>query len=206
MADILQAATREFAENGLSGARVEAIAAAMATKKYMIYYYFGSKEALYIAVLEDAYRQIRELEAGLLLDEMPPLDALRRLVEFAFDYHHNHPEFVRLVMGENMNNGKYLAQSGVIHELNQSVIHALKDLYRRGVKQKIFRPGLDPVAIHMSISALCFHHVSNRPTFSLIFQPDQTPAAEVETRRNDVVDLVLSYVLAKPQAARTAKA
>ena len=198
MGEILAAATREFADKGLSGARIESIAAATSTKKYMIHYYFGSKEGLYIAVLEDAYRQIRALEQGLHLDELAPALALAELVGFAFDYHHAHPDFVRLVMAENINNGRYLAQSTVIRELNESVIHVVKDLYRRGVKQQVFRTGLDPLDIHMSISALCFHYVSNRPTFSLIFESETAAAASVRQRRANIVALVSRYVLAAP--------
>ncbi len=196
MADILAAATREFADKGFSGARIDAIAAATATRKYMIYYHFGSKEALYLAVLEDVYRGIREAEKGLHLDELPPAEALAQLVGFAFDYHHGHPDFVRLVMAENINKGEYLARSDVIRELNQSVIHAVRELYRRGVRQGVFRDGLDPVDIHLSISALCFHYVSNRPTFSLIFQSGEAPGDAVQKRRASVIELVLRYVVA----------
>jgi AcrR family transcriptional regulator len=198
VAEILTAATREFADKGLSGARIEAIAAAMSTKKFMIYYYFGSKEALYIAVLEDAYQRIRKREAGLHLSVLPPVDALRRLVRFAFDYHNEHPDFVRLVMGENMTNGKYLAQSAVIRELNSPVIDDVKNLYARGVADGTFRKGLNPVDIHMTISALSFHYVSNRSTFSLIFEPGSGHASTVKGRREAVTEAVLRYVLSDP--------
>src|SRR5450830_167486 len=117
MAGILEVATAEFASKGLSGARIDEIAAATRTSKRMIYYYFGSKEGLYIAVLEDAYRRMRSIEAELHLEDLAPEDALRRLVEFTFDHHHNNQYFVRLVMNENMERGAYLAQSKSIQQL-----------------------------------------------------------------------------------------
>lgn len=194
MADILVAATTEFAEKGFAGARIESIAAATCTRKFMIYYYFESKEGLYVAVLEEAYRKIRQLESGLHLTDLEPVAALGSLIGAAFDYHQAHPEFVRLVMAENMNNGEYLARSTLIRDLNQPVIETLRDVYARGVQAGAFRPDLDPVDIHMSISALCFHHVSNKPTFSLIFQSTPGSASSAAVRRDNVVDMVVRYV------------
>ena len=169
-ADILAVAMREFAEHGLAGARIDVIAEAMRTSKRMIYYYFGSKEGLYVAVLEEAYRRMREIEADLHLDDLPPEDALRRLVGFTVDYQLAHPEFIRLVMNENMHRGEYLAQSEVIQQLNVPAIDGLRRVYERGLAAGVFRSGIDPVDLHMSISALSVFNVANRHTFSLIFR------------------------------------
>jgi len=194
MADILAVATREFAEKGLAGARIDDIADAMRTSKRMIYYYFGSKEGLYIRVLEEAYRLIRSAESDLHLDDLSPEDALRRLVAFTFDHHADNEFFIRLVMAENMERGAYLAQSPTIQQLNVPAIQAIRHLYERGVAQGVFRPGLDPVDIHASISALTFFNVSNQHTFGLIFK-DQTLSPEaLPARRDNIVEMIVRFV------------
>ncbi len=195
MANILEVATREFAEKGLHGARVDEIAAATHTSKRMIYYYFNSKEGLYIAVLEEAYRGIRTLEKNELhLDDLEPVAALRKLVGFTVDYQLEHPDFTRLVMTENIHRGEYLAQSKAIRQLNVPAIEGLKNVYERGVKAKLFRKGLDAVDLHMSISALAVFNVANRHTFSLIFQRDLDSTAARKARRASIVDMVERFV------------
>ena len=194
MADILAVAITEFADKGLAGARIDAIAAATRTSKRMIYYYFGSKDGLYVAVLEEAYRRMRSIEAELHLDDLPPEDALRRLVGFTVDYQLAHPEFIRLVMTENIHRGQYLAQSASIRALNVPAIDGLRNLYERGVAQGVFRAGIDPVDLHMSISALSVFNVANRHTFSLIFQRDLDEPRAMGARRDSIVDMVLRFV------------
>ena len=146
MAGILEVATAEFAAKGLSGARIDAIADATQTSKRMIYYYFGSKEGLYVAVLEEAYRRMRQIESELHLEDLEPTAALRRLVEFTFDHHADNEDYIRLVMNENIERGAYLAQSKSIQELNVPAIQAIRKLYDRGVASGVFRPGLEPLA------------------------------------------------------------
>ncbi len=196
MAGILEVATVEFAEKGLDGARIDEIAAATQTSKRMIYYYFSSKEGLYRAVLEDMYRRMRSIESGLHLSDLPPVEALQKLVGFTFDHHHSNENFIRLVMSENMQRGAYLSQSKSIQDLNVPAIAAIQELYDRGVAAGVFRAGLDPVDIHASISALTFFNVSNKHTFGLIFKQDPTATDAVTTRRNNVIDMVLRYVRA----------
>jgi AcrR family transcriptional regulator len=196
MAGILEVATVEFGEKGLDGARIDEIAAATQTSKRMIYYYFGSKEGLYLAVLEESYRRMRSIEAALHLEDLEPEQALRTLVGFTFDHHHRNENYIRLVMSENMQRGQYLAQSKVIQEVNVPAIQAIRDLYERGIGAGVFRPGLDPTDIHASISALTFFNVSNQHTFGLIFKRDtQTPAA-MAARRESIIDMVVRYVRA----------
>jgi AcrR family transcriptional regulator len=196
MAGILEVATAEFAEKGLSGARIDEIAAATQTSKRMIYYYFGSKEGLYVAVLEESYRRMRAIESEQHLQDLAPEAALRRLVEFTFDHHQGNPDYIRLVMNENMERGVYLAQSKTIRELNVPAIQSIRNLYDRGVESGVFRPGLDPIDIHASISALTFFNVSNQHTFGLIFRHDgQTPEA-LAARRHSVVELIVRFVRA----------
>lgn len=194
MAGILKVATAEFAEKGLSGARIDEIAAITQTSKRMIYYYFNSKEGLYIAVLEEAYRRIRNIEAQLHLEDLEPDVALRKLVAFTVDYQWNNPDFVRLVMNENIHRGVYLAQSKTIQELNVPVINAVQQVYERGVNQGVFRPNLDPIDLHMSISALCFFNVSNQQSFALIFKRDMNTPEVFQARQESIVEMILRFV------------
>jgi AcrR family transcriptional regulator len=194
MANILDVALGEFAEKGLAGARIDEIAAATQTSKRMIYYYFGSKEGLYLAVLEASYKAMRDTESALQLDDLPPEAALRRLVEFTFDHHRHSEPYIRVVMTENMLRGAYMAQSERIQQLNLAAITAIEDLYRRGVQSGVFRPGLDAIDIHASISALSFFNVANRHTFGLIFKRDFTHPEVVKQRRESVVQTILRTV------------
>lgn len=202
MANILEVAMAEFAEKGLAGARIDEIAAATHTSKRMIYYYFGSKEGLYLAVLEQAYARMRAIESQLDLDNQDPESALRRLVEFTFDHHASNENYIRLVVGENINRGQFLAQSKTIQQLNVPAISSIQKLYTRGVAAGVFRPGLDAVDIHASISALTFFNVSNRHTFGLIFKRDFTVPSVITLRRAAVVDMVVRYVRADPVTPR----
>jgi AcrR family transcriptional regulator len=196
MAGILEVATREFAEKGLAGGRIDEIAAATQTSKRMIYYYFGSKEGLYVAVLEESYRRMRSIEAAQHLEDLAPEAALRRLVEFTFDHHHGNQDYIRLVMSENINRGQYLAQSATIQGLNTRAIETIRQLYERGVASGEFRSGLDPVDIHASISALTFFNVSNQHTFGLIFKRDLQAVDALTARKASIVDMVVRFVRA----------
>jgi len=194
MAGILDVAMQAFSEKGLSGARIDEIAAATKTSKRMIYYYFSSKEGLYVAVLEEAYRRMRAIESELHLEDLPPEDALRRLTGFTFDHHHGNPAYIRLVMSENIERGQYLAQSKTIQKLNVPAIESIRKVYERGVAQGVFRAQLDPVDIHASISALTFFNVSNQHTFGLIFKRNTQTAQAITTRRDNIIEMVVRFV------------
>ena len=196
MANILEVAMAEFAEKGLAGARIDEIAAATRTSKRMIYYYFGSKEGLYLAVLEESYRRMREIESQQHLQDLEPEAALRRLVEFTYDHHHDHENYIRLVMSENMNRGQFLEQSKSIQQLNVPAISSIRQLYERGVAKGVFRPGLDPIDIHASISALSFFNVSNRHTFGLIFKRDMASPEALAERRASITEMIVRFVRA----------
>lgn len=170
--DILQAAIAEFVAQGLSGARVDAIAERTKTSKRMIYYYFKGKEGLYQAVLEKAYMDIRALEEKAKLLDMEPRAAMRKLIELTFDYDETHPMFISLVSVENIHRAKHLTNLTSIKDLNQSVIRTLTSILERGRKEGVFRADLDPVDVHLLISAFCFFRVSNRHTFGIIFDRD----------------------------------
>ena len=160
----------------------------------MLYYYFGSKEGLYLAVLEEAYSAIRRQEAALDLAHQPPEQALATLVASTFDYYHAHPEFVRLVMNENIMDGAHMKRSKAIGRLNTTVIDTLRHLLARGHKAGVFKRGIDPVELHMTISALGIFSVANRATFSLIFKHDMSSVRALARRRAEIVGMVLEHV------------
>jgi len=195
-ADILRMATLEFAEKGYDGSRVDEIAELTETSKRMIYYYYNNKEGLFQAVLEECYTNIRSLESHLDLDAFPPKEALKRLVEITFDYHNDHPEFVRLVMNENILKGVHIADLPSIKTRNKSVIDMLQRVLDRGVAEGQLRRGIDPVELHMNISAMCFYNVSNRYTFSRIFDRDMSSPAFAKARRDGIVDVILRWCAA----------
>jgi AcrR family transcriptional regulator len=194
--NIIEIATKEFAENGLSGARIDEIAAKTKSSKRMIYYYFGDKDGLYLKVLEHAYSKVRATEATLDLQDLPPVEALQKLVRFTFDHHNSNEAFIRLVMIENIHHGEYLAKSSVIQRLNVTAIDAVRNLYERGVKEGVFRAGLSPVELHWQISALCFFNVSNRATFSKIFKRDLGSRKSLSSLREAVVEMTMRHIKA----------
>lgn len=195
---ILAAARREFVENGLSGARVDEIAAQTATSKRMIYYYFGDKEGLYRAVLEAMYERIRSFERSLDLGSLPPREAMMKLVGFTFDYHVENHDFVRMVMVENVHHARNLSASSEIAGLNRSVIDVIREIYERGVATGLFRPGYTPLDIHLTASALSFYNVSNRATVGQVFGYDMCAPDHQARRRAMTIDAVLGMLRAEP--------
>ncbi|TGE00697.1 TetR family transcriptional regulator [Methylobacterium nonmethylotrophicum] len=193
-ADILAVAREEFSAFGLSGARVDAIAERTRTSKRMIYYYFGSKEGLYLAVLEKAYADIRQVEADLDLGNLAPAEAIRRLVEFTFEYDEAHPDFIRLVTIENIHRAEHLSGSETIRGLNLGVIQTITDIIARGQADGCFRADVDPLDVHMMISALCFFRVSNRHTFGAIFSVDLDAPALRARHKRMIGDAVLGML------------
>lgn len=192
--DILAVATEEFATHGLSGARVDAIAERTRTTKRMIYYYFGGKEGLYIAVLEKAYGDIRAIEADLHLENLDPETAIRRLAEFTFDYHDANPNFIRLVSIENIHRAEHIAQSETLRNLNVAVLDTIAGILERGRAQGLFRADVSPVDLHMLISSFCFFRVSNRPTFGTIFRQDLDDPQIRERHKRMIGDAVVRYL------------
>lgn len=195
-ADILVAATREFAENGYSGARIENIVQRMRTSKRMIYYYFGDKRGLYSAVLNAYYESLRAAEGDLRLDERAPMDALRELINFTFDYHIAHPDRVRLVMVENIHKGRHLSSLPLLKEVNATVIESMKRICERGQREGVIRPDADPLEIYLSIAAVSFFNVSNRYTVSAIFKYDMASPDAYAARKQHATDMILRYVAA----------
>jgi AcrR family transcriptional regulator len=192
--DIMRVATAEFAANGLSGGRIDEIAAKTRTSKRMIYYYFTDKDGLYRQVLEAAYSKVRGGEEELDLGGLEPRSALARLVEFTFDHHARNPDFIRLVMIENIHHGEFLRKSELIENLNRSAIDRVTDIYRRGCEAGVFRKGIEPLDLHWQISALSFFNVSNRGTFSLLFGDGLFSEEGQRRLRAHAVEMVLRFV------------
>ena len=193
---ILAAAHEEFVAHGLSGARVDAIADRTATTKRMIYYYFTSKERLFLAVLERAYSSIRSLEPALDLKGLSPDVALRRLSDFTFDYHADNPDFVRLVQIENIHFGRHLRMSEAVGRLNLTVIELLQEIIDRGCRDGVFHHQIAAVDVHMLMSAMCFYRVGNRYTFGQIFEVDLDSPSQRANHKQLVGDAVLRLLTA----------
>jgi AcrR family transcriptional regulator len=192
--NIIEIATEEFAEKGFNGARIDEIADRTNTSKRMLYYHFQDKEGLFIAVLEQAYARIRAMESSLEVEHLDPEPAMRALVAVTYDQHIYNEDFVRLVMVENIHRGEHLDKSRAIQDLNVSIMDTTRRIYGRGVEAGVFRPGLDPVDIHMTVSALSFYMIANRSTFSRIFKRDMTSKEAIDGRREVVVDTVVRYL------------
>jgi AcrR family transcriptional regulator len=193
-ARIVQAAIDEFAARGFKGASMDAIAARTHTTRALINYYFGSKEKLYIAVLEQVYGEIRDAEAELDLDHLAPLDAIRRIVEFTYGYYVAHEGFVRLVVAENQAHGRHLRKSKAMRTLNRPIIERLARVIERGRQQRLFRAEVDPVEVHKAIAALGMFNVTNQFTFGAIFQREMGSKGDVKRRREVVADIIVSYL------------
>jgi AcrR family transcriptional regulator len=193
-ARIVQAAIDEFASRGFKGASMDAIAARTQTTRAMINYYFGSKEKLYIAVLERVYGEIREAENELDLDHLEPVQALRSIVNFTYNYYVTHQGFVRLVVAENQAGGIHFRKSKAMRTLNRPIIDRLSRVIARGQAEGLFRQDVDPVEIHKAMAALGMFNVTNRYTFGAIFQRDMGAKGDVEGRCAVVTDMILSYL------------
>jgi AcrR family transcriptional regulator len=196
-AEILAVATREFADKGYDGARVDEIAAKTSTTKRMLYYYFGNKEKLYIAVLEQAYAGIRALEQTLDVDHLDPAEAMRKLAELTFDHHEAHPDFIRLVTIENIHRAEHIARSSALSGLANPALEVLTRILERGRAAGLFRRDVDPLDVHMMISAYCVFRTANRHTWNAIFQRDMLDPKRRNHYRTMLGDLVLEYVTAR---------
>lgn len=192
-ANILEVSTQEFGERGYDGARIDAIAERTKTSKRMLYYYFGSKRGLYQAVLTHYYVRLRQAEALIDLKNLSPLEAVQRLTESTFDYHIKNADVVRLVMVENLAKGVHINELPSLDPVSSVLIKTLRSICQRGVKDGTMRK-VDPTRLYMSIAALCFFNVSNRYTFSTIFNVDMTSPKSVALRRKEVADMVIRYV------------
>lgn len=192
---ILAAARAEFSERGLGGTRIDDVAARAGLDKRLIYYYFKTKDQLFAAVLEEVYAGIRSAEAELRLSELPPVEAITRLVDFTWQYYLDHPEFITLINSENLHRAVHIAQSERVRTLNSPLISMLGAVLERGRDEGVFRGGVDPQQLYISIAGMCYFYLSNRHTLSVVFgRPVDTPKALAE-RISHVREVVLGYLL-----------
>jgi AcrR family transcriptional regulator len=193
-AAILAAATHEFSDKGYGGARIDAIAARARANKRMIYHYFGSKERLYLAVLESAYVNIRTAEAEMRLADLEPMAAIEQLAEFTWDYFLKHPEFLSLLNTENLHRAKFLKRSGRVRNLHSPLVTALSEILKRGAAKGVFRKDADAVSVYISIASLGFFYLSNRWTLSTIFGRDLAAPAELKYRGEHIKAVMRGYL------------
>ncbi len=196
-ADILAVATREFADQGYAGARINVIADKTSTTKRMIYYYFGGKEGLYVAVLEQAYGFIRSLEQQLDVEHLDPIEAVRELAGLTFDHHESHQDFIRLVSIENIHRAEHLSRSTVLAGLANPALDVLGAILRRGWDAGVFREDVDALDVHQVISSFCVFRTANRHTFGAIFGRDLLDPARRDHQRRMLGDLVVAYLTAR---------
>ncbi|OCX67355.1 TetR family transcriptional regulator [Thioclava sp. SK-1] len=194
-ADILAAARQEFAEHGLSRARVQDIAARTKTSKRMVFYYFKDKEALYQAVLEDAYAEVRQGELELKVDDLAPDVALQRLIQFTFDHHRANPDFIRLVMIENIHGGRHMQDMAEMPHMNKPAVLLLDRICKAGVAAGLFREDVHPLRIHWQISAASVFNVANRITFSYNFGTEFYTDTGQDALRAEVTRTIMLSVL-----------
>ena len=193
-ASILAAATQEFSAKGYNGARIEKIVALANCNVRMAYHYFGRKEALYIAVLEHAYSQVREREAQLDLTKLEPVEGMKVFIESTFDHISEHPEFVGLMTAENLQKGRFLMKSKQVPEATIALVEGIRNLLKRGKKTAVFHSNVDPIQIYVTILSLSYLHISNRYTLSIMFQKDLHDTAWLLQRREHVVQVILGYL------------
>ena len=190
--EILDVATKEFAEHGYSGARVDEIAERTRTTKRMLYYYFGSKEGLFVAVLERAYAAIREAEREVDVEHLDPVAAIRALAELTFDHHENHPDFIRLVSIENIHRGEHMGES--LQAINAPAVERIERILQAGREAGVFRRDVDAVDLHMLISSYCVFRVANRHTWQALFNRDLLDAERRDRYRTMLGDVVVEYL------------
>ncbi|HVP08043.1 MAG TPA: TetR/AcrR family transcriptional regulator [Burkholderiales bacterium] len=191
---ILLAATDEFARHGLGGARVDRIAARAGANKRMLYYYYGNKDDLFLAVLESRYAHIRNAEESLHLRDLDPEQGIRKLVEFTWSYYLRHPEFMTLLNSENLHKARHIRHSGWIAAMHSNFLEMLGDILRRGARAGEFRRGVDPVQLYISIAALGYFYLGNRYTLSTIFRRPLLAPRHRAARLQHMTDMVLGYL------------
>jgi TetR/AcrR family transcriptional regulator len=196
---LLDAARAEFAAKGLMGARVDEIARQAGLNKQLVYHYFGSKDDLYLTVLERVYAEIREQERGLWLGDLPPAEAMAKLVAFSFDYLAAHPEFIALLNDENGHGGRHLARSRGMHEMHSPLIALIRRTLKAGAAAGVFRTETDPLQLYISIAGLAYFYFSNNRTLSAIFGRDLASPRAITARRRHVIDFVMAALRPRPR-------
>ena len=195
---ILAAAKKEFARNGLGGARVDEIAERAKANKRMIYHYFGNKEDLFRVVLEDAYLDIRTAEQKLELEHLPPRDALEKLIRFTWSYYLKNPEFITLVNSENLHKARHLKTSDLIEGVSRRFVGMVGNLLTRGAEAGEFRQGIDPIQLNITIAAIGYYYLTNRFTGSIIFGRNLMAPEALDERLAFNIETIMRLVCVAP--------
>ena len=199
-ARILAAAKREFSRLGLAGARVDAIADKAKANKRMIYHYFGNKEALFQAVIEQAYIHIRQAELRLSLTDLPPMQALEKLVRFTWGYYLRNPEFITLVNSENLHRGRHIKSSEPVRDYSRKFVEMVTGILDRGTTEGLFRPGIDPVQLNITVAAIGYYYLTNRYTGSIVFERDLMADDALQARIDFNIETIMRLVCVDPNA------
>lgn len=192
---ILKAAIRIFAKHGFSGGRIEQISKLAKTHDRMIYYYFGSKEKLFIEVLETIYQRLNDAEAALEFDLADPVEAMRIIVRFNWQYYVDHPEFITLLNSENLHQGKHVKKSARVSELSSPAVNVLAKIIKAGIQQGLFRTDLRARDLYLTIAALGYFYLSNRHTLSAFLNTDLLAKKALVSWQESMVDTVLRKVM-----------
>jgi TetR/AcrR family transcriptional regulator len=192
--EILVVATQEFAERGFAGARVDEIASQTRTTKRMIYYYYGSKERLYLAALERAYEDIRVTEASVDVEHLDPVTAVRTLAQLTFDRHEANPDFSRLISQENVQRAQFVSAASGFPGLDRPIVKMLDHALERGREQGVFVRDIDALDLHMLISSFCFFRINNRYTVAASFGRNLVEPERRTRYREMIGDVVVDYL------------
>nr|WP_306470499.1 TetR/AcrR family transcriptional regulator [Pseudomonas sp. efr-133-TYG-103a] len=200
-ARILKAAIAVFTRDGYSGGRIEKISAEAESNDRMIYYYFGSKEKLFVKVLEHTYEQFNRTESTLQLDPSTPVATLRQLVAFVWDYYVTHPEFVAILSIENLHKGKHARQSSELRRLSGEAVGVLRPIIEAGQQQGLFREDVDIKHVYLMIASLCYFYNSNLHTLTSFLGQDMASQGERQDWLAFIQDLVVRGVMVLPAQA-----
>jgi TetR/AcrR family transcriptional regulator len=202
---ILKLAIDEFGRIGFEGARVDRIAERCNVSKNMLYYYFKSKEGLFVAALERMYEVFRNEQRDLSVRASDPLVAMQQLIEHTFSALENNPHAIRLLNEENKHRGKYIRKSKRIRDLYNPLVETLSFILERGRKDGVFRPGLDPAVVYLTLSSLCYHYLSNQYTLEIALNKDLSSVSSRKEWLQHVTNLVLQYCATGPGVAQAHK-
>jgi TetR/AcrR family transcriptional regulator len=199
-AKILAAALAEFGERGLPAASTDDIAERCGVNKRMIYYYFRSKEGLYLAALESVFEELVALEKKIEVEHLDPPAAIAAMINTKIDYYIDNPHFVSFLSMENFYKARHLRKSKKLALFKTPLTEVIARVLKRGERSGDFRSDVEPVDFYVSICALCIMYFSNQYTLGAIFGRELMTPANIEKRRHAVIDLVLGY-LQTPQAS-----
>lgn len=203
---ILAQALTEFSAKGYDGARVDGIAARCRLSKNMLYHYFGSKEGLFIAVLERMYETLRARQRDFSIRGRDPVVAMRRLIAHTFEAFLEHPQAIWLLNDENMHKGRHIRRSRRIRQLYDPLVDTIRELLRRGTAQGVFRSGIDPITLYVSLSALAYHYLSNRYTLQMALGIDLASDKSCRRWLAHISDMILLYCQRDVRSARAGDA